>query len=1080
MKQHNFNAIRSSHYPNVPFFYEMCDKYGFMVIDEADIEAHGPFMLYRKEDTDYNRFKRWNEKIADDPVWEKAIVDRVKLMVERDKNRFCIVMWSMGNESAYGCNFEKALEWTKKFDPYRITQYESARYRNYDETYDYSNLDVYSRMYPALSEIQEYLDKDGSKPFLLVEYCHSMGNGPGDFEDYFQMIQDNDKMCGGFVWEWCDHAIAHGIAENGKTIYAYGGDHGEAIHDGNFCMDGLVYPDRTVHTGLLEYKNVYRPARVISYNKENGELVLHNYMDFDDLKDYVKINYELTQDGLVISKGKLSEVSAAPHSEGKIDLKINVPESGKCYLKFIYHLKKKLPLLDEDYILGFDEIEVSKDDAKCKLAEKWLQKTAVDSELQVNENDTQIHIKGREFAYTIDRRTALFTEMKFAGREYLNHPMELNIWRAPTDNDMYIKAEWKKAHYDKAYTRAYTTEVVQGKHGVKIVSHASVVAETVQKILDVTITVNRNVISEQKVQDRQLSEQADSLAARNAELNRQLQELICQIEEKVQTELQSRENEIVAMREKSFMQVGGLMGFVLLLLLISYIIIHRDAKSIKQYKHKTTDLIRQLEQSVQRNEALITSRKKAVHTITHELRTPLTAITGYAGLIRKEQCEDKSGQYIQNILQSSDRMRDMLNTLLDFFRLDNGKEQPRLSPCRISAITHTLETEFMPVAVNKGLSLSVKTGHDAIVLTDKERIIQIGNNLLSNAVKFTEEGGVSLITEYDNGVLTLVVEDTGTGMTEEEQKQAFGAFERLSNAAAKEGFGLGLAIMRNIVSMLGGTIRLDSKKGKGSRFTVEISMQEAEEQLGYTSNTPVYHNNKFHDVVAIDNDEVLLLMLKEMYSQEGIHCDTCTDAAALMEMIRQKEYSLLLTDLNMPDINGFELLELLRSSNVGNSPTIPVVVATASGSCNKGELLAKGFAGCLFKPFSISELMEVSDRCAIKATPDGKPDFSALLSYGNEAVMLEKLITETEKEMQAVRDAAKEKDLQKLDSLIHHLRSSWEVLRADQPLNVLYGLLRGDALPDGEALSHAVTAVLDKGVEIIRLAEEERRKYEDE
>lgn len=488
MKQHNFNAIRSSHYPNAPFFYEMCDKYGFMVIDEADIEAHGPFMIYRKEDTDYNRFKRWNEKIADDPVWEEAIVDRVKLMVERDKNRFCIVMWSMGNESAYGCNFEKALEWTKNFDPDRITQYESARYRNYDETYDYSNLDVYSRMYPALSEIQEYLDKDGSKPFLLVEYCHSMGNGPGDFEDYFQMIQDNDKMCGGFVWEWCDHAIAHGTAENGKTIYAYGGDHGEEIHDGNFCMDGLVYPDRTVHTGLLEYKNVYRPARVISYNKESGELMLHNYMDFDDLKDYVKISYELTQDGLVISKGILPEFSVAPHGEGKTNLKINVPENGKCYLKLIYHLKKELPLLDEDHILGFDEIEVSKEDTKCKLAEKWIPETVVDSELQVNENDTQIHIKGREFAYTIDKRTALFTEMKFAGREYLNHPMELNIWRAPTDNDMYIKSEWKKAHYDKAYTRAYTTEVVQGKHGVKITSHASVVAETVQKILDVTIT----------------------------------------------------------------------------------------------------------------------------------------------------------------------------------------------------------------------------------------------------------------------------------------------------------------------------------------------------------------------------------------------------------------------------------------------------------------------------------------------------------------------------------------------------------------------------------------------------------------
>ena len=592
--------------------------------------------------------------------------------------------------------------------------------------------------------------------------------------------------------------------------------------------------------------------------------------------------------------------------------------------------------------------------------------------------------------------------------------------------------------------------------------------------------LNSKEIAQQQAQSRRLAAQTNSLAMRNNKLNRQLQSLIGQMDRKIESDLQGREMEITAMRERSFLQIGSLTGCLFLLLVVSYIIIHRDIRRIIRYKSKTVSLIKQLYESDMQNKELISSRKKAMHTITHELRTPLTAITGYAGLIRKEQCEDKSGQYIQNILQSSDRMRDMLNTLLDFFRLDNGKEQPRLSPCRISAITHTLETEFMPVAVNKGLSLSVKTGHDAIVLTDKERIIQIGNNLLSNAVKFTEEGGVSLITEYDNGVLTLVVEDTGNGMSGEEQQRVFGAFERLSNAATQDGFGLGLSIVKRIVDMLDGTIRLDSEKGKGSRFTVEISMQEAEEQLGYTSNTPVYHNNKFHDVVAIDNDEVLLLMLKEMYSQEGIHCDTCTDAAALMEMIRQKEYSLLLTDLNMPDINGFELLELLRSSNVGNSPTIPVVVATASGSCNKGELLAKGFAGCLFKPFSISELMEVSDRCAIKATPDGKPDFSALLSYGNEAVMLEKLITETEKEMQAVRDAAKEKDLQKLDSLIHHLRSSWEVLRADQPLNVLYGLLRGDALPDGEALSHAVTAVLDKGVEIIRLAEEERRKYEDE
>ena len=575
-----------------------------------------------------------------------------------------------------------------------------------------------------------------------------------------------------------------------------------------------------------------------------------------------------------------------------------------------------------------------------------------------------------------------------------------------------------------------------------------------------------------------MSEQADSLAARNAELNRQLQELICQIEEKVQTELQSRENEIVAMREKSFMQVGGLMGFVLLLLLISYIIIHRDAKSIKQYKHKTTDLIRQLEQSVQRNEALITSRKKAVHTITHELRTPLTAITGYAGLIRKEQCEDKSGQYIQNILQSSDRMRDMLNTLLDFFRLDNGKEQPIISTCRISVITHILETEFMPIAMGKGIALTVTNYADAVVLTDKERILQIGNNLLSNAIKFTDNGSISLITNYNNGTLKLIVEDTGTGMTEEEQQRVFGAFERLSNAAAKDGFGLGLSIVQRIVAMLGGTIRLESEKRKGSRFTVEIPMPIVDEQTAQSCQGYVRHNEAYHDVIAIDNDEVLLLMLKEMYAQEGIHCETCTDAAKLMELIRRKEYALLLTDLNMPEINGFELLELLRSSNVGNSKKIPVVVTTASGSCDKEELMERGFAGCLFKPFSISELLEISDKCAMKGSPDEKPDFSTLLSYGNESVMLEKLIAETEKEMQLVRDAERRHALQELDALTHHLRSSWEILRADQPLRELYKLLHGSAAPDHEELTDAVSAVLDMGADIIRLAKEERRKYE--
>lgn len=602
--------------------------------------------------------------------------------------------------------------------------------------------------------------------------------------------------------------------------------------------------------------------------------------------------------------------------------------------------------------------------------------------------------------------------------------------------------------------------------------------ETVQ--LPVTTqqaSLDKKLISQINRQQRDIEAYTDSLRLCNKELNSKLRMLITSLDEQAWIAFRNKEVRLKASYERSTAIITSLIIFSIVLLVVFYLIIQRDITRKEQARKERERLINELNLSVEQNNALITSRKKAVHTITHELRTPLTTIIGYTELLWKECSNGNNVHFLQSIQQSSDRMRDMLNTLLGFFRLDNGKEQPRLSPCRISAITYTLETEFMPTAMNKGLSLTVKNVCDAVVLTDKERIIQIGNNLLSNAMKFTDNGSISLITNYDNGTLELIVEDTGTGMTDEEQQRVFGAFERLSNAAAKDGFGLGLSIVQRIVAMLGGTIRLESEKGKGSRFTVEIPMPTANEQTAQTCHGYVRHNEAYHKVIAIDNDGVILLMLKEMYAQEGIHCDTCTDVAELMEMIRKKEYSLLLTDLNMPEINGFELLELLRSSNVGNAKTIPVVVATASGSCDADELLAKDFAGCLFKPFSISELMEVSDRCAIKEIPDGKPDFSALLSYGNEAVMLEKLIAETEKEMQAVKDAEQRKDLQELDVLTHHLRSSWEILRADQPLRELYKLLHGSAVPDHKALTDAVTAVLDMGADIIRLAKEERRKY---
>ena len=602
--------------------------------------------------------------------------------------------------------------------------------------------------------------------------------------------------------------------------------------------------------------------------------------------------------------------------------------------------------------------------------------------------------------------------------------------------------------------------------------------ETVQ--LPVTTrqtTLDKKLISQINRQQRDIEAYTDSLRLCNKALNRKLRLLITNLDEQTWLAFRNKEARLKASYERSTVIISGLIVFSIILLVVFYLVIQRDIKKKVLARKERERLINKLNLSVEQNEALIASRKKAVHTVAHELRTPLNAIMGYTGLIEKEHDPEKTAKYMRNIRQSSDRMRRMLNTLLAFFRLDSGKEQPCLSPCRISILTQTLETEFAPAAMHKGLVLKVENRADAFVITDKERILQIGNNLLSNAIKFTENGHVSLTTDFQDGHLVLTVEDTGTGMTAEEQQRVFGAFERLSNAATQDGFGLGLSIVRHIVNMLGGSIRVESEKGEGSRFIAEIPVQIIEETPIPDVKSPARCVPMYRDVIAIDNDEVSLQMMKEMYIHEGVRCDICTNVAELVELVRRKDYSLLLTDLNMAEINGFELLELLRSSNVGNSRTIPVVVTTGSGSCDAEELQAHGFTGSLFKPFSISELMAVTDRCAMKVEQSGRPDFSSLLSYGNEAAMLDKLTTETEKEMQALREAKYRNDLEGLNALTHHLRSSWEILRADQPLKVLYRLLHGEGTPDNEALSHAVDGVLEKGAEIIRLSKEERRKY---
>ena len=490
IKEHNFNAIRTSHYPNAPMFYQLCDQYGFMVIDEADHESHGAAELYCSENDRWeDHVEHWNEPFADNPEFLESTMDRTQRCVQRDKNRPCVLVWSMGNESAYGCCFEAALAWTKHFDPARLTHYESAQYRSRKRKYDFSNIDLYSDMYPPIERLQNYIDSKPDKPFLMCEYAHAMGNGPGDLEDYWQFIQSNDEMCGGFVWEFCDHSVYAGEAENGKPKYLYGGDHGEYPHDGNFCVDGLVYPDRRPHTSLIEYKNIHRPARVSYYDQNSGQINLHNYMDFVSLNDYVYISWELSCDGDIIASGKLDKVPAIqPHAEGSIALNLQIPEKGRCFLKINYFLKNETELLPEGFSLGFDEIALENIDGRNQKAlQLWRVKPNTEDSISVSETERYITVSASGFSYSYDKFKGSFNDMNYKCLSLLDKPMELNIWRAPTDNDRKLKLHWMAAHYDKAVTRAYRTHYVAADSELRIHSDVSISALSVQKFMDIEI-----------------------------------------------------------------------------------------------------------------------------------------------------------------------------------------------------------------------------------------------------------------------------------------------------------------------------------------------------------------------------------------------------------------------------------------------------------------------------------------------------------------------------------------------------------------------------------------------------------------
>ena len=479
MKRHNVNAIRTSHYPNAPWFLQMCSEYGFYVIGEADMESHGMAMR-----TGLHSLENYADA-ADDPQFGEAILDRMQRSVIRDKNNAAVVIWSLGNESGWGENFEAAGRWAKEYDPSRLLHYENFLTYHKARKPDFSMLDLYSRMYAPLDQVRDYfagkdLDEnlpDKKLPFIQCEYIHAMGNGPGDAEDYQQLIMEYDGFCGGFVWEWCDHAVYGGTTPDNRPIYRYGGDFGEFPHDGNFCMDGLVYPDRTPHTGLLEYKNVIRPIRARRAEGKADTFILHNYLDFTNAEDFLTVSYEISQDGEVLYGGELELPHLPPHGEAEVVLPA-LPEGGVCTLLLSYATKAAGDFCTAGHALGFDEIVLHD--------EPFFLDAPAEGPVELEETGDAVVLTGEKFRYVFNKHTGLFDSLVWQNRNYLEKPMGWNLYRAPTDNDQYIRHQWELAGYHRPTVKVYGVQVSRLENGGACVTcQLSIAALTVSPFLRV-------------------------------------------------------------------------------------------------------------------------------------------------------------------------------------------------------------------------------------------------------------------------------------------------------------------------------------------------------------------------------------------------------------------------------------------------------------------------------------------------------------------------------------------------------------------------------------------------------------------
>ena len=589
-------------------------------------------------------------------------------------------------------------------------------------------------------------------------------------------------------------------------------------------------------------------------------------------------------------------------------------------------------------------------------------------------------------------------------------------------------------------------------------------------------TLNRDVVKKQSEQNRRLTETADSLAQRNYIINTQLKSLIAAMDERVTTDLREREQQIIKTREETKVWLGGITAFLLLSLAISYFIIMSDHAKKERGRRK-------LEESNRKNAELLEMRKKIILTISHDIRSPLNSIIGYSELAMDTRDKKKRNQQLKKVLGRSKHILHLVNNLLDVYRLNQAKETMHPVPFRISDLLNRVVDGATQPINDKGLLFEHEfIGTDAVVTGDVDRIEQVINNLIANAVKFTSSGHIAFNVNYSEGVLVMKVSDTGVGMSEELMKRIYMPFERAANADNAEGYGLGLPIAKGIVAMLGGTIDVKSTLGEGTTFTVTLPLPITDEAVE-DEKAPI--DSTLHlpkNVIVIDDDVLQLELVKEMLERNGVLCTICSKVDKLTEEMRKKNYDLLLTDIQMPNTDGFKLLELLLKSRIGNSKEIPVVAMTARSESEREDLLNAGFDGCIFKPFSMNELLRVIASVIKGREPGSETDFSMMLAnVSDKRKILRTMIESCEKDIVDLKLAMTAENRESMRSIAHRMFPMWEMLSMDEILLAYRNVLK-DSDSDTQSVlkhtNHIIThiehLIEDARNEIERIADEEK------